>query len=69
MTFRRFLLAALICTALPVHAEERTAHELRALDLFRALIETDTTHSTGGTTRAAQLLADTLIRAGNRKKM
>jgi acetylornithine deacetylase/succinyl-diaminopimelate desuccinylase-like protein len=47
-----------------VHAQERTAYQLVGREIFRELVETDTTHSTGDTTKAAQLLADRFRSAG-----
>jgi acetylornithine deacetylase/succinyl-diaminopimelate desuccinylase-like protein len=44
--------------------EELTSHQSLARDLLRELIEIDTTHSTGDTTRAAKMLAGRLRAAG-----
>jgi acetylornithine deacetylase/succinyl-diaminopimelate desuccinylase-like protein len=45
-------------------ALELKPHELRAKEIFKELIEIDTTHSTGDTTLASQAMADRLIAAG-----
>jgi len=45
-------------------ASELTEHEQLALEIFKELIETDTTHSTGDTGIAAQKMADRLLQAG-----
>jgi acetylornithine deacetylase/succinyl-diaminopimelate desuccinylase-like protein len=45
-------------------AEGLTEHEQLALDIFKELIETNTTHSTGDTGIAAQKMADRLLAAG-----
>jgi acetylornithine deacetylase/succinyl-diaminopimelate desuccinylase-like protein len=50
--------------AMQVKADERNGHQQLALDIFRELIETDTTHSTGDTGIAAQKMADRLLAAG-----
>ena len=47
-----------------VTAEGLSAHQQLALDIFKELIETDTTHSTGDTAVAAQKMADRLLDAG-----
>ena len=41
-------------------AEEREPHQELSLELFRGLIEIDTTHSSGSTTDAAEFLAEAL---------
>ncbi|MBQ74990.1 MAG: peptidase M20, partial [Gammaproteobacteria bacterium] len=50
--------------AIQLAAEGRTEHQQLALDIFKELIETDTTHSTGDTGIAAQKMADRLLAAG-----
>lgn len=45
-------------------AEELQPHQKHALQMLSELVETDTTHSTGDTTRAAKFLASQLRRAG-----
>lgn len=45
-------------------ADSLSDHEALALDIFRELIETNTTHSVGDTAIAAQKMADRLIAAG-----
>ena len=47
-----------------VMADRLSAHQQLALDIFKELIETDTTHSTGDTAVAAQKMADRLLAAG-----
>jgi acetylornithine deacetylase/succinyl-diaminopimelate desuccinylase-like protein len=55
-----------LATALPLSclAQERTAHQQLGREILRELIETDTTHSTGDTTKAAELLARRFRSAG-----
>jgi acetylornithine deacetylase/succinyl-diaminopimelate desuccinylase-like protein len=67
-------LIGLVTATLPTNAQDNTvaapltrrsdAHEQRALEIYRELIETDTTHSTGSTTVAANAMAARLIAAG-----
>ncbi len=45
-------------------AETLTEHQQLALEIFRQLVETDTTHSTGDTGIAAQKMADRLVAEG-----
>jgi acetylornithine deacetylase/succinyl-diaminopimelate desuccinylase-like protein len=45
-------------------AEELDAHQQLAKDIFRELIEIDTTHSSGSSTAAAQAMAKRLLAAG-----
>src|SRR5882757_5977118 len=49
---------------LPLRAAELSAHQQLGHDLFKELIETDTTHSTGDTTKAAEVLAKRFRAAG-----
>jgi acetylornithine deacetylase/succinyl-diaminopimelate desuccinylase-like protein len=42
---------------LPVRAQDLTPYQQQGHDIYRELVETDTTHSTGDTTKAAELLA------------
>ena len=71
------LRARTLCAALTLHLagalvlataaraeEELTTHQRLAHTLLRELVETDTTHSTGDTTRAARSLAERLWAAG-----
>src|SRR4051812_24564813 len=44
--------------------KELTEYEQLGRDVFKELIETDTTHSTGDTTKAAELLAKRFRSAG-----
>src|SRR4026207_786590 len=63
----RNLLTALAtsCTmTLSLHAGELTPHQQLGRDIYKELIETDTTHSNGDTTRAAELLARRFRAAG-----
>jgi acetylornithine deacetylase/succinyl-diaminopimelate desuccinylase-like protein len=55
--------AALLLPCFPLAAQD-AAHERLALDIYRELIETDTTHSTGSTTVAAEAMAAHLLAAG-----
>src|SRR5712671_4346460 len=48
----------------PVRAAEPTPYQQLGRDIYRELIETDTTHSTGDTTKAAELLARRFRAAG-----
>jgi acetylornithine deacetylase/succinyl-diaminopimelate desuccinylase-like protein len=52
-----FILLLPFSMVLSLRAAELTPHQQLGRDLFKALIETDTTHSTGDTTKAAELLA------------
>src|SRR6266702_6602652 len=45
-------------------AETLTPHQQLGRDVYKELIETDTTHSTGDTTKAAELLARRIRGAG-----
>lgn len=60
--------ALLLVGALPAprisRADDLQRHEQLALDLFRELIESDTTHSTGNTTDAARAMEAHLLAAG-----
>ena len=61
------LLGLLLCgtwSAPPALAEELEPHQQLALDLFRELIEIDTTHSSGSSTAAAEAMAARLHAAG-----
>src|SRR3954468_965935 len=51
------VLALFSSLALRLHSGDLTPHQQLGRDLLKALIETDTTHSTGDTTKAAELLA------------
>jgi len=57
-------LAATLFVSTPSFAAELEPHEQVALDLFRELIESNTTHSTGNTTDAARAMAKHLVAAG-----
>jgi acetylornithine deacetylase/succinyl-diaminopimelate desuccinylase-like protein len=58
-------LVALLCSlVLPVCGGESLPHQRLGRELLKALIETDTTHSSGDTTRAAELLARHFLSAG-----
>lgn len=59
------LLSTLATLVLPLNLmAERSAHEQLAFDIFKELIETDTTHSTGSTLRAVEQLEAHLYREG-----
>jgi acetylornithine deacetylase/succinyl-diaminopimelate desuccinylase-like protein len=60
------LLAAFACAAIGAAAEAReaSARERLAREIYEELIEIDTTHSTGSTTRAAEAMAKRLRAAG-----
>ena len=66
MKTRIFLTALAISCAIAwsLRAGERTPHQQFARDIYQELIETDTTHSTGDTTKAAELLARRFRGAG-----
>jgi len=48
----------------PLHAADLTAYQQMGRDIYRELIETDTSHSHGDTTKAAELLAARFRAAG-----
>jgi acetylornithine deacetylase/succinyl-diaminopimelate desuccinylase-like protein len=56
--------AVAVAVAMPVQARTLSSHEGRALEIFRELIEIDTTHSKGNNTRAAEAMAARLLKAG-----
>jgi acetylornithine deacetylase/succinyl-diaminopimelate desuccinylase-like protein len=66
MITNRLLIGSALCGALlqPVRAVEATPYQLLGRELYRELIETDTTHSTGDTTKAAELIARRFRAAG-----
>jgi acetylornithine deacetylase/succinyl-diaminopimelate desuccinylase-like protein len=53
----------LVCGALSAQTLDTSQRQL-ARDVFQQLIETDTTHSTGSTTKAAEEMRDRLLKAG-----
>ncbi|MBO6556181.1 MAG: M20/M25/M40 family metallo-hydrolase [Pseudomonadales bacterium] len=59
----RVLLALVLCCTGTALAE-RTEHEQFAFELFKALIESDTTHATGDTLTVSNTIADRLRSAG-----
>ncbi len=59
-----FIVLLILTGSLQIQAEALTEHQLLALEIFKELIETDTTHSTGDTAVAAQKMADRLLEAG-----
>lgn len=63
---KRALAAALAFALIGANAEARelSAREKLAREIYQQLIETDTTHSTGSTTRAAEAMAKRLRAAG-----
>jgi acetylornithine deacetylase/succinyl-diaminopimelate desuccinylase-like protein len=48
----------------PVQSAELTPHQQLGLNIYREMIDTDTTHSVGDTTKAAALLAQRFLAAG-----
>ncbi len=59
---------AVLVTRAAAHAKEHSARERLAREIYEELIEIDTTHSTGSTTRAAEAMAKRLRTAGFRKE-
>ena len=57
------LLTALACGTMRAQVLDVSQRQL-ARDVFQQLIETDTTHSTGSTTAAAEAMRDRLLKAG-----
>jgi acetylornithine deacetylase/succinyl-diaminopimelate desuccinylase-like protein len=57
-------LVAFVVVAGPAHAQTLTAHQALALDVFRELVEIDTTDSVGDNTAAARAMARRLLDAG-----
>ncbi len=57
---------ALLAASAAAHAKERSARERLAREVYEELIEIDTTHSSGSTTRAAEAMAKRLRAAGFR---
>src|SRR6266700_8335697 len=53
-----------IASIQPLVGASLTPYEQMGLDIYRELIDTDTTHSTGDTTKAAELLARRFRAAG-----
>src|SRR6266478_5679719 len=66
MKHRLFLvwIAFRLCLAQALPAQSYTPHQQLGREIFRELIETDTTHSHGDTTKAAELLAGRFRAAG-----
>ena len=58
------LVAAAVLVALPALAQPRAAHERRAFDIFKELVEINTVTATGDTALAADAMAARLIAAG-----
>jgi len=54
----------MLLTSAHLAAAERTAYQQMGRDIYRELIETDTSHSVGDTTKAAELLAGRFRAAG-----
>ena len=64
-TWRRVIaLIAYIVTIVPLAAQSPTQYQRMGRDVLKELIETDTTHSTGNTTVAAEKMAARLVAAG-----
>src|SRR4051794_6005826 len=57
-------LAAFPAMMLSLHATELTPYQKLGREIYKELVETDTTHSTGDTTKAAELLAARFRAAG-----
>lgn len=55
---------AALALALPSLSAELSPQQLQAKEIYRQLVEINTTHSVGDTTLAAQAMADRLIKAG-----
>ena len=64
MIHRIFFVLAGVLSALPVNAVDLSSQQQQAKEIYRQLVEIDTTHSTGDTTIAVQAMADRLIAAG-----
>lgn len=62
--FRAWVVVCAVVLPAPTWAAELKPHELRAKEIFKELIEIDTTHSTGDTTVASQAMANRLLAAG-----
>jgi acetylornithine deacetylase/succinyl-diaminopimelate desuccinylase-like protein len=58
------LCAVFIVFRIPAPAAELTTYQKMGRDIYRELIETDTSHSVGDTTKAAELLANRFRAAG-----
>ena len=61
---RPLVLVIAVLTALPLAAQSTTDYERMGRAVLKELIETDTTHSTGSTTVAAERMAARLVAAG-----
>jgi acetylornithine deacetylase/succinyl-diaminopimelate desuccinylase-like protein len=59
-----FFFSAFIAVIQALADEALTPHQQLGRDIYREIIETDTTHSTGDTTKAAELLAGHFRKAG-----
>ncbi len=59
---------ALLAASAPAHAKELSARERLAREIYEELIEIDTTHASGSTTRAAESMAKRLRAAGFREQ-
>ncbi|HEY6219403.1 MAG TPA: M20/M25/M40 family metallo-hydrolase, partial [Gemmatimonadaceae bacterium] len=64
MTKHRFLAVAAILNAAALSAQSLTPYQQLGRDIFKQLIETNTEHSIGSTTKAAELLAARFRAAG-----
>ena len=60
----RALLLVLLLTLVPLGAQAPSDYQRMGRDVLKELIETDTTHSTGSTTLAAERMAARLVAAG-----
>ena len=63
---RRIVIAIMLCAISTgsVHAEIRSEHAEKTLEIYRTILEVDTSKKTGNTPRVARYLADELIAAG-----
>src|SRR5207302_10338991 len=64
MTHRLPLALALLICATPVSAQSLSSYQRLGRDILRELVETNTEHSIGSTTKAAELLAARFRAAG-----
>jgi acetylornithine deacetylase/succinyl-diaminopimelate desuccinylase-like protein len=61
---RKFISALALITTVHVQAAPLTSHEQMAVDIFKELVEINTTQSAGNNTAAAQAMANRLLAAG-----
>jgi carboxypeptidase PM20D1 len=58
------LVSTILSTAVPLGAQEGDEHARRTLEIFRTIVEMDTSRHTGRTLEVARYLADRLVTAG-----